>query len=352
MERRYIESFFFLALLLGTLAVVIVMVLPFASILILAAVLAFLFSAPYERMVRAFGGRRSLAALVMTVIVLVTILVPLSFAAWRIGAEAGALYSYLRDHTDPGEVLRFVSRAELMIRGVVPGFQLDPADVTAQTQRALQWVVSHLGALFAQVTRLVISFLFLLLFFYYILRDGNRLKRRLMELSPLADDQEELIVSKLGRAVTSVVRGAIILHVIQGVVAGIGFAIFGLPNPALWGAATMLAGFVPSLGTALVFVPAVAYLLLTGHGVSAVALSVWGAAVVGLLDNFLGPKLVASGLNIHPLIIMLSVLGGVSLFGPIGILMGPIIVSLLFALFDIYLALVRGPYLKEHAADR
>lgn len=346
MERRYIESFFFLALLLGTLVVVVKMVLPFAGILILAAILAFLFSGLYERLARAMGDRRTLAALVMTVLVFFTILVPLSLAVWRIAVEAGALYSYLRDRADPEEVLRIVSQAEELIRRVAPSFQLDPADVSAQAQRALAWLVAHVGSIFAGATRLIAAFFFLLLFFFYLVRDGGKLKLRVMELSPLADDQERLILDKVGRAVTSVVRGSVILHLLQGIVAGIGMALFGLPNPALWGAVTALAAFVPTIGTALVFVPAVAYLVLAGHMGAAIGLSIWAFTAVGLLDNFLGPKMVASGIRVHPLIVMLAVLGGIGLFGPLGILLGPILISLLFALFDIYLSLVRGKPLR------
>lgn len=341
MERRYIESFFFLALLLGTLAVAVVMVLPFMNILILAAILAFLFSVPYERLTRALGGRRSLAALAVTAVVLITILVPLALAGWRIAVEATGLYAYVREHTDTGQLLSAVARAEAFVQKFIPGLHLDPADVNAQMQRALSWLVGLLGVVFAGVTRIVVAFLFLLLFFFFILRDGSRMKDRLMELSPLSNDHEERILGKIGRAITAVVRGKIVLALIQGLMAGLGMLLFGVPNPALWGAATMLASFIPSIGTGLVLAPAVIYLFVTGHTGRSIGLAIWAVTAVGLLDNVLGPKLMAAGVRIHPLIMMLAVLGGIGLFGPIGILLGPILIALLYALLDIYLGLIR-----------
>ncbi len=343
MERRYIESFFFLALLIGTLTVVVVMFLPFANTLILAAILAFLFSAPFEQLVQKFRGNRTLAALVMTLLILVTILVPLALAGWRIATEAAGLYSSIREHTDTGTLVDGAYRVEAFIQRFIPSFQLDPIDLNAQAQRVASGLVGLAGVAFVGASRLVVGFLLLLLFFFFLIRDGGRLKHRIMELSPMADSQDEAIIARIGRAIAATVRGKILLGVIQGLVAGLGMALFGVPNPALWGAVTMLASFIPSIGTGLVLIPAAIYLFATGHPGAAVGMAIWAVAVVGLLDNVLGPKLMASGTRIHPLVMMLAVLGGIGLFGAMGILLGPIIVSLLYALLDIYVTLIRRP---------
>jgi predicted PurR-regulated permease PerM len=343
MERRYIESFFFLGLLVGTLAVVVLMFLPFLNILILAAILAFLFSVPYERLVARLGGRRSLAALIATALMLVTILIPLALAGWRIAHEAAGLYAGVLERAGDTALPQAIEQVQSFVQRYVPGFRIDAASLNAQAQRVFGFVTASIGAVFAGVVQLLAGFLFLLLFFFFMLRDGSRLKHRIMELSPMSDDQEERISEKIGRAISSTVRGRIVISIVQGLATGLGMLIFGVPNPALWGTLAMLASFIPSVGTALVFVPTCIYLVAAGRLGPAIGLAVWGGAVVGLLDNLLGPKLMAAGTRMHPLVMMLAVLGGISLFGPMGLLLGPIIVALLYALFDIYLGMTRRP---------
>lgn len=340
MERRYIESFFFLALLLGTLALVALLVLPYLNTFILGAILSFLFSGVYARLLRIIPNR-SLAALVLTLLVLVTILVPLSLAGYRIAQEAAGLYGYIRNHTSGDTVAQLIAQLPASVRTLIPASALNTQAIGAWLQQALGWIAGSLGPLFSGIARTILHFFFLLLFFYYLTRDGERLKRRLMDLSPLSDSHEQEILGKIGRAITATVRGQLVLALLQSLVAGIGFALFGVPNPALWGSVILVAAFIPTIGTALVQVPAIAYLAATAGTGPALGLALWALIAVGMLDNFLGPRLMARGARIHPLVMMLAVLGGIGMFGPIGILLGPILFSLLYALLDIYLALVR-----------
>jgi predicted PurR-regulated permease PerM len=113
-----------------------------------------------------------------------------------------------------------------------------------------------------------------------------------------------------------------------------------VPNPAFWGSVTVLAALIPTLGTTLVILPAAAYLYFASGLAPAAGLLIWGALAVGLIDNFLSPQLIRRGTRIHPFLVLLSVLGGISLAGPIGFLAGPLVLSILFALLDIYSVLV------------
>jgi predicted PurR-regulated permease PerM len=112
--------------------------------------------------------------------------------------------------------------------------------------------------------------------------------------------------------------------------------IFDIPAPAVWGAVAAIAAFIPGIGTSLVIVPGIIYLLLTGNTAYAIGLAIWGAVAVGLIDNVLGPHLVNKGVHIHPFLILVSVLGGLSTFGPIGFILGPLVLALLFALLEVY----------------
>ena len=171
---------------------------------------------------------------------------------------------------------------------------------------------------------------------FYFLRDGKSFTQYLKILSPLSDRQDEKILSRLFVAVNSVIKGALSIALIQGFLTGIGFWIFGVPNPVLWGSTAAIAALVPNIGTALVLVPAIGFLYLNGEVAQAIGLGIWSITAVGLIDNILGPYLINRGVKIHPLLILLSVIGGLGLFGPVGFLLGPLIISLLFALIDIH----------------
>jgi predicted PurR-regulated permease PerM len=340
MERRYIESLFFLTLLVGTLVVVFFMFQPFLNTLILAAVLAFLFSSIYERLATHLKNR-SLAAALMTLVVLLLVLLPLTLAGLQIAHEASGLYASLRDNASTEDINAFSATLQGVVDRYLPGTVVDPARITERLQGFLGWLVANVGVVFASFGYLVLNFFFLLLFFFYLVRDGYRLKRRVMDLSPLSDEREEQVIERVSHSISATVRGSVVLAVLQGLVSTLGFLIFGVPNPALWGSFVVLAAFIPTIGTALIQIPAIIYLAATGHFSAAIGLTIWAVTAVGLLDNVLGPVLMSHGVRQHPLVVMLAVLGGISLFGPIGILLGPIIVALLYALLDIYLTLLK-----------
>ena len=157
-----------------------------------------------------------------------------------------------------------------------------------------------------------------------------------MVISPLADKDDEKIIRRLSLAVNGVIKGSLFIALVQGTMMGIGLWIFGIPNPALWGVVAAMCAMIPSIGTALVSVPAIIYLFYTGNTVPAIGLLVWATVAVGLIDNFLSPYIVGSKINIPPLFILFSVLGGIAFLGPVGILIGPLSISLLYTLISIY----------------
>jgi predicted PurR-regulated permease PerM len=171
---------------------------------------------------------------------------------------------------------------------------------------------------------------------YFMLKDGGRFKKRVVEISPLPDSQDEEIIGKTKAAINSVIRGAVILAIIQGVTACIGYFIFGVPNAVLWGGVTAFAAMIPGIGTALVLTPMIIYMIITGSTGSAIGLILWGFFAVGLIDNFFGPKLWGMGMRVHTFFILISVLGGIQLFGLVGFVLGPVIISFFFALLDLY----------------
>jgi len=193
---------------------------------------------------------------------------------------------------------------------------------------------------FSSVGKVFLALFLSLLAFYCLIKDGQSLRDFYIRISPLPDEDDERILVKLHATVNSVIRGTLVIAVIQGFLTGIGFMIFGIPNPTLWGSIAAITALVPTVGTAIVLIPGIIYLSIASGTAPAVGLTIWGLVAVGLVDNFLGPQVMKRGVAIHPFVILLSVLGGLSFFGPIGFLIGPLIISLLFALLEIYIEII------------
>jgi predicted PurR-regulated permease PerM len=337
MDARRSETWFFVALLAIAFYFVWLILAPSMSALVLAGVLAFLFKPLYQRFVNAFHST-SFAAFLIVLIVALIIFVPFGFLGARIFGEATALYGLLAAHGgfDVGATIAGFLKANFK--------NFPTPDVSATVngfiQQGLTWVIQNLGALFSGLAQVFFLGFLSLFGLFYFLKDGERLKEWLLEIVPLAREDIEGVLHQIEATGRSVIEGTLMIAVIQGVVMGVGFFIFGIPDPAFWGALTVFISIIPAVGTWLAVIPAVAYLFLTGQTALAIALAIWSAILVNLVGNVLAPQLMHRNANIHPFLILLSVLGGIALFGPIGFITGPLVVALLLSLLKIYPKLV------------
>jgi len=341
-------NYFFIGLLLAVIALTALIFLPFLTPLVLAGVLAVIFKPFHRWLVRNFFGgneRSSFAALVSLVIIVAIVFVPIFLIAGKIYTEVQQMYAYITDEAGRSQVVALLNdlslRASSAFFGIYSAYSFETLNVTEYLQTGLRWIFSNLDKLFASAAKMAMIIFVMLLAVFYILRDGAEFRRELISLSPLVDADDERIFGKLEAAIYSIVVGRLIVGVLQGLLTGIGFAIFDVPNPAVWGSVAAVAALIPGIGTALVLVPGVLYLLITGSMPAAIGLLVWGVLVVGLLDNFIGPILIKRGVKIHSFLILLSVLGGLTFFGPVGFVLGPLALALLFALLEIYRSTIR-----------
>lgn len=330
------QFYFLLALLFVTLVLSFYVLRPFVSVFILAVVFTVIFQPLYRRLLKYCFNHEGLAALLATLIVAVIILTPLTFLSVRIFQELRQLYVSL---IEDGGKDNFIN----IVNGLAENFRryfLLPPEFSINfgqyLKEGLNWLLNNLGVLFSNFANVLITSFVFLVSLYYLFRDGRKLKQAVINYSPLADRDDEMILNKLELAIGSVVKGNFTIAFIQGFLTAVGFMIFAVPNAVLWGATAAFAALIPSVGTSLVFIPAIILMFIKGQIFSAVGLLFWGALAVGLVDNFLGPRLIGRGMKLHPLLILFSVFGGLVFFGPVGFLLGPIILSLLFALLHIY----------------
>ncbi len=342
MDQPKLQLYFLLSLLVGTSIVAFFIFRPFLYALILAMVFATIFQPVYQKILGFVQGRQELAALFTILIIVVCIFTPLIFLGMQIFQEAQKLYFSFTNTAGGGNdaVLGIFNGLIDTVKNYFPATQDLFINIDQYIKQSLSWFLQHFGAIFGSLAKTALSFFVFLISLYYLLKDGHRLKKFIVLLSPLTDTDNEVIFKKLGLAINSVVKGNLAIATTQGVLTALGFAIFGVPNAVLWGTVTAITALVPGVGTALVLIPAIIFLYFSSKTSSALGLLLWGAVAVGLIDNFLGPKLVGRGMQLHPLIILLSVLGGMIFFGPLGFLFGPLIVSLFFTFLDIYSSLV------------
>ncbi|MEK7643020.1 MAG: AI-2E family transporter [Patescibacteria group bacterium] len=340
MNERNVQIGFFLTLLSAAFLATIIMLAPYLSPLLIAGTLALIFRPIHRRITKILGGWEGLATLLTLLLVILLVLTPLTILALKIFEEARNLY--ISTLTTNGEstfsiINTTIHNFELSLRQFAPNLTLNIRSAFAQLAGIL---VQNIGSLFSSLIKTLVNLFLMLVTLFYLLKDGTRFRKIIIMASPLPDVHDEEILARLEATVSSVVKGSIFTAIIQGILAGVGFMLFGVPSPFLFGTAAAFAALIPGIGTALVLIPIILILFFSGQTSSAIGLLLWSALIVGLIDNFLGPIIMNRQIKIHPMAVLLAVLGGITLFGPMGILVGPLIVSLLFTLIHIYATLV------------
>ena len=340
MNATTLRPYFLIFLIIVSSVLAFLVFRPFLIVLALAGIFAMLLQPLYRLVLRGMSSSPGLSAFITMVIAVVCILVPLMFISLQIATDAQGLYSSLSDGTGQAYLDTVFQNANDTVARYAPNLALSGAELSASIDQhmkdILTWLIQNLGGAFGGITRFLLNSLVFLIALYYFLRDGTRLKHIIIEASPLADTDDTLVFTRLERAVHSVIRGSLMIALVQGALTALGFSFFGIPNSILWGVVAAFSALIPGIGTSLVLVPGIAYLFIIGATAPATGLLVWSIVAVGMIDNFLGPRLVGRGLRLHPLVVLLSVFGGLALFGPAGVFLGPLSISLLFALLSIY----------------
>ncbi len=341
MNKQRTEVYFLSALLLIVAVLAFFIFKPFLYSMILAVVFATVLDPIHRRVLTLTRNRKGLSALISTLLFLIIIIVPISLLTTQIFKEATGMYGYIKDAGSVG-LNEKVNSVVLSLQTLIPIPADFSFDINSILEKTLSWLINHSGSIFKNFAQAALGIFIFLIALFYLFKERLSLRASLIALSPLQDEHDEAIFKKLTGAVNSVVRGNLAVALIQGVLTAIGFAIFGVPNPTLWGSLAAIAALIPGVGTSLVLIPGIIYLFLTAEISWAVGLLVWSLLAVGLIDNLLGPKLVERGIKIHPFLILLSILGGITFFGPIGFILGPLVLSLFVALVEIYLLLSKN----------
>ncbi len=339
MKERLVEHIFFFGLFGLVGYIVWQIIAPFVAPLALAAIIATVCYPLYLRVVRVMPRKnKALASFASVILIALTIFLPLGAISYLLFVQAVAFYDSASGGTGLG-LAGSITSLEHSVSSFFPGYTIDLAGYIKQ---GAGWFASHMGAIFAGTASTVAMLFIMLIALFYMFKDGAEFTERLIRISPLPDSQDQQILDKLSASVRSVVLGTLMVAVIQGILTAVGFTLFGIPQAVLWGSIAALGALVPGVGTSLVFIVAIIFSWLGGAYWVAGGLAVWGVFAVGLIDNFLGPYLMSRGAKLHPFAVLLSVLGGVTLFGPVGFLVGPVALSFFTVLLELYSLHIRG----------
>jgi predicted PurR-regulated permease PerM len=314
------------------------MLQPFVEVLAWAAVLVVVFHPVHRRLV-AHTGKPSASAALSSLLVVLTILLPVTLIVIALVHEfagfAQNLQANVQSLLDPNSPVtgRFLN----WLGQYVDVDQFRSQEYLAERLKGLGGAIAPTTLRFVGgLGGVVIEFFFVIFTMYYLFRDGNRIVTALPDVFPLERAQSEKILARTREVISASLYGVLVIATIQGTLGGLMFWFLGLPSPIVWGVVMTLLSMIPMAGAFIVWVPAAIFLAATGHWTKAIILAAWGALVIGTVDNFLRPKLVGEKTKLHELFIFFSVIGGLKVFGVLGIVLGPVVLAVTLALLDVF----------------
>ncbi len=313
---------------------------PFAAVILWSLVLALMF-APMNRKLLALTHRPNLAAGVTLIVAVVSVLLPVGFLSLAVAGEVADLIDQA-----PGKWSEWANDPELQARAgrwradlgarfpVVE--RIDGERVRASLTLLGEAIVKRSVGLVGRFLQGVVEFIFILFSLFYLLRDAERFEGALRGLLPLSKQQSDRLIARTVEVIHASVFGVIAIAFLQGALGGVMFAILGLPSPILWAVVMAFFAMIPMVGAGAIWLPAAILLLVTGHSGKAIALCAVGALVIGTIDNVLRPRLVGGRSGLHDLVVFFAVLGGLKVFGVVGLLVGPAVFAVAWSLLELF----------------
>ena len=332
METTKTEKYFIFGLLIIAIAFTLAIFSPFLTLLVLAIAFSVVLSPIYKWIKSHLVFNISwLASLLTVIIFLVGLCIPLFFIGRAVFYQTQNVYF---DVVDSGGTTHFMDTINHSINKFLPtGFNFD---IRAKISALATSLTNNLAEFFGATLNSILMFVLTILTLFYLLKDGEKWKNELIKIFPMRDEDTNIILSTLKKSINRILKGSFIIALAQGSLAWLGFVFFGVPNAVLWAVVAGICSFVPTIGTSVVTVPAILFLFFSGMEIQSLGLLLWSLLLVGTIDNMLEPYIISKDTEISSLFVLFAILGGIALVGPMGILIGPLALSLLYSLVSIY----------------
>jgi predicted PurR-regulated permease PerM len=321
--NQKIQGYFLIGMLVLSIILVFLIFRPYIPVLLFAFVLAIIFQPVYKAILNRIGKHTVVASILTTLVVVLLIILPV------------AVFSSLvfRELTSTLPHLSFADLSNIKLPSI---FQNRDFDLQSYVTDALNSFAHNLGTLLSDVVKIFVFLGLTILTLIYFFKDGEKIANSAFNTLPFTKQQAQKLRSDLTIGVRAVIGGHLLVAMIQGTLTGIGLWIFGVPNPALWGFLAVIAALVPTFGSSLVNIPAAIFLFANGNTGAGIGLLIWYVLAVSLIDNFIGPKFISGRINIHVLLIIFSIIGGLQFFGPIGFILGPLVTIFAWSIFEMF----------------
>ena len=339
---RDIILWFFLALFLVSCFLLGWLLWPFLSVIVLAAVITGIFNPLYRLLNQKLSP--ILSSLITCIVIFIVLFIPVSAFVGILANEAYDLYLTARETVLNNPINKLFEDSKIVekVNVILKNFGI------AITGEELNSGIAELGkniglflyeqarSMTTNVVRFIVNFFFMIVIVFYFLIDSHRLATFIVRLSPLPDDQDEKLIQKFKDMAGAILIGNGLGGIIQGTLGGIVFALFGFNSPFLWGVIMGLLAFLPIVGIGAVFIPASVYLFLQGRVAAGIFFIAFYIILSGGMEYIFKPKVVGQRVQMHTLLVFLSIIGGLKLFGILGIIYGPLVVTGFLTLSDIY----------------
>jgi predicted PurR-regulated permease PerM len=321
-------------------AVFLSMLRSFLMAILLAGIFAALASPLYRRIEHWVNGRRSLASVLTLLLIIIVVLLPLAILAGVVTGQAikvsQSVMPWVKTQINqPGAASEFLARIPYYDK-IAPHSGLILRKAGEMVGSISQFLINNLSSATMGAVNFLFMFFTWLYTMYFFLIDGDKLLEKILYYLPLQDHDEQLMLEKFTSVARATLKGTAVIGILQGGLAGLAFWAVGIPSAAFWGAIMVVLSIIPSVGTAVIWLPAAVILGIGGEVGKAVVLSLFCAVAVGSVDNLLRPVLVGKDTQMHELMIFFGTLGGIFMFGIIGVIIGPIIAALFITIWEIY----------------
>ncbi len=346
MTRTQISALTFFGLFVALTYVILAIFAPFLIPILWAVLLVQLAYPLYTRLLSALGGRSNVTSAVMTIGVLTVVVIPVAYLVTLAVGESVAAYKTVTEWVESGGIQRLpqiVAQWPLVgsvSQGLIGRFVLSfggmDTSIVEGGKVVSAFLLTQVAGLAKNAFALLTDFFVMLFTIFFLFRDGDRLYTALYRAIPMERNHKDLIFERFGQTVTAVVRGTILTAIAQGAVAGIAYAMLGVPFPVFLGAVSAVLALSPFGGTALVWIPVAVYLFFTAPIWKGIVMIAVGGGLVGIMDNVVQPMLIGTQAKLPVLFLFFASLGGIAYFGFIGLFLGPVLLGIFLAVVEIY----------------
>lgn len=320
------------------------LIAPYVGAIVLAFIVSILFQPIHSRIQKRFSNSPNFSAAISCTLLTFIVLIPLLTVAIAIVSQGATSFSSAYQWVNDGgakELIHhpWIQTAFTFINKWLPFDTISPTELLQKASSLIAGVSSQVvgmsTSILSDVTGVILNFTLMLFVLFFFLRDHDSIVGVMRHILPLSRSQEDKIFNEVEQVAKSAVLGSFLTAVAQGFAGGLAMSMAGFPG-LFWGSMMGFASFIPFVGTALIWMPASIYLALTGDWQWGLFLAIWGVVVVGSIDNFLRPLLMQGSSGMSTLLLFFSLLGGIQLFGLIGLIYGPIIFAVTLVLFNLY----------------